>query len=103
MESKPSLDSFGNKCWYDSVNKFELHRENDLPAVEYQNGSKSWYKNGVLHRENGPAMIDTTMKIYSAHYYWFINGTQYNDYNINEMPLSSYFAYVKWKLNVNVT
>jgi len=31
-----------------------LHRE-DGPAVEWYNGSKEWYKNAKLHREDGPA------------------------------------------------
>lgn len=33
-----------------------LHRE-DGPAVEYVNGEKQWYINGLLHRINGPAII----------------------------------------------
>ena len=32
-----------------------LHRE-DGPAVEYDNGDTSWFQNGVLHREDGPAV-----------------------------------------------
>jgi hypothetical protein len=31
------------------------HRE-DGPAVEYANGSKSWWVNGKLHRTDGPAI-----------------------------------------------
>lgn len=31
-----------------------LHRE-DGPAVEYPDGSKYWYLNGFPHREDGPA------------------------------------------------
>lgn len=33
-----------------------LHRE-DGPAIEYNNGDKSYYINGKLHREDGPAII----------------------------------------------
>ena len=33
----------------------ELHRE-DGPAVEYTDGEKHWYKNGRYHREDGPAI-----------------------------------------------
>jgi hypothetical protein len=32
----------------------ELHRE-DGPAIEYPDGTKSWYLHGKLHREGGPA------------------------------------------------
>jgi hypothetical protein len=44
-----------------------LHREYDLPAVEWPDGGKCWYKNGKLHR-NGykPAVeLDNGTK----HYY----------------------------------
>jgi len=42
----------GNKKWY--MNGL-LHRE-DGPAIERVNGRKLWCKNGLLHRENGPAI-----------------------------------------------
>jgi hypothetical protein len=41
----------GTKYWY--LNG-KLHRE-DGPAVEYADGTKHWYLNGNLHREDGPA------------------------------------------------
>jgi hypothetical protein len=34
----------------------EIHHENG-PAVEYFDGTQSWYINGKLHREDGPAVI----------------------------------------------
>jgi len=47
-----------------------LHRENE-PAIEYQDGSRYWYRNGKLHREDGPAVEydDGTKE-------WYINGIQ---------------------------
>lgn len=45
-----SLD--GSKYWYKNS---RLHRE-DGPAVEWATGCKSWYVNGQLHREDGPAL-----------------------------------------------
>ena len=45
-----------------------LHRENG-PAVEYSNGKKEWYKNGELHREDGPAI-----EWKSGNKEWFKNG-----------------------------
>jgi hypothetical protein len=39
------------KQWY---KEGKLHRI-DGPAVEYSNGTKIWYKEGKRHRENGPA------------------------------------------------
>jgi hypothetical protein len=42
----------GSKFWY--LNG-KLHRE-DGPACEYANGEKEWFLNGKLHREDGPAV-----------------------------------------------
>ena len=36
--------------WREPINN-NLHREGDLPALEYSNGDKYWYINGVLHRD----------------------------------------------------
>ncbi len=36
----------------------KLHRDNDLPAVIYTNGTQMWYQHGKLHRDNDlPAVI----------------------------------------------
>ena len=45
-------DFFGSKYW--TLNGL-LHRE-DGPALENANGAKFWYLNGLRHRENGPAV-----------------------------------------------
>ena len=42
----------GDKVWYKDG---KIHRE-DGPAIEYSNGTKGWSKNGQLHRGNGPAV-----------------------------------------------
>ena len=57
----------GTKKWY--LNG-KLHRE-DGPAVEYFNGTKKWYLNGKFHREEGPAVeySNGTKK-------WYLNGKQ---------------------------
>jgi hypothetical protein len=44
--------SNGSKYWF--LNG-KLHRE-DGPAVEHPNGDKYWYLNGKRHREDGPAV-----------------------------------------------
>jgi hypothetical protein len=41
----------GSKVWYLDG---KLHRE-DGPAVEYANGDKFWFRDGKCHREDGPA------------------------------------------------
>jgi len=53
-EHTAKINSKGSKMWY--LNG-ELHRE-DGPAVEHANGSKMWYLNDELHREGGPAVED---------------------------------------------
>lgn len=33
------------------------HRNNDMPAMINANGSQIWFKRGKLHRDDGPAVI----------------------------------------------
>jgi hypothetical protein len=56
-----------NKHWY--VNG-KHHRDNDLPAIEYENGSKEWYVNGIHHRDNGLPAIEYSIGIK----FWYVNG-----------------------------
>ena len=73
MESIKSIDSFGNQFWRNENGK--LHRDDDMPAVIYWNGSKSWFKNGEYHRDgNLPAYIgsDGTQA-------WWKNGLRHRD------------------------
>jgi len=67
-EPAPIIDRWGDKNWCNNAG--QLHRENDLPAVIYENGSKFWYKNGNLHRENDlPAVI-----YLDGYKEWWVNG-----------------------------
>lgn len=43
------------KYYYSDPECTTLHRTNG-PAIEYDNGNKQWYQNGVLHRTDGPAV-----------------------------------------------
>jgi hypothetical protein len=46
-----------------------IHRDGDQPAyVCDKHGYQEWYKNGLLHREDGPALISRYTKR------WYING-----------------------------
>ncbi|MDV7396463.1 hypothetical protein RZS08_34025, partial [Arthrospira platensis SPKY1] len=45
----------------------KLHRE-DGPAIEYADGGKVWYKNNKLHRHDGPAV-----EYASGNKQWFVN------------------------------
>jgi hypothetical protein len=50
-KSTMHVDGEGNEIW--SINGI-IHRE-DGPAVEYVNGDKTWYHDGKIHRSDGPA------------------------------------------------
>jgi len=55
---------FGIKEWYKNGLR---HREDD-PAVEYADGEKEWYKNGLRHREGGPAVESNRYRV------WWLEG-----------------------------
>jgi hypothetical protein len=61
------IDEDGNKRYY--LNGL-LHRE-DGPAVEYVNRSKFWYQNGFLHRIDGPAVM-----FFDGDTYWWFHGQE---------------------------
>ena len=52
QKPKPLEYADGTKAWY--LNG-KLHRE-DGPAYESADGSKEWWLNDKLHREDGPAI-----------------------------------------------
>ena len=60
----------GTKKWYKDG---KLHRENG-PAIEYTSGRKEWYKNGKLHRENKPAIEHA-----NGDKYWYNDGNMHRD------------------------
>ena len=62
--------------WYNLEGKY--HRENG-PALEWVNGSKSWWINGKRHRTDGPAV-----ECADGYEEWWINGTQYSEQSFNE-------------------
>lgn len=37
---------------------YKVHRDNDLPAIIYKNGTRKWYQNGNLHRDNNKPVIE---------------------------------------------
>ena len=55
----------GLKLWYRNG---KLHRD-DGPALAYANGKKAWYQNGQKHREGGPAIIHP-----NGTEHWYLNG-----------------------------
>ena len=63
------IDGAGNIRWYNADD--ERHRE-DGPAVEWADGTKSWYSNGLLHRVDGPAL-----EYNDGRKEWFLNGKRH--------------------------
>jgi hypothetical protein len=75
----------------------EYHSENDEPSVEITIKSKdgtnlvvqsSWHKNGVLHRDNGPA--DESLFGYKR---WLKNGLLHNEHGTAEI----YYHLSEWE------
>ena len=64
----------GSKEWFLNDN---LHRE-DGPAVEWTSGTKSWYLNGRFHREDGPAV-----EYINGDKYWYIDGKELSEEEFN--------------------
>jgi hypothetical protein len=63
---------FEDRKWYlDGV----LHREDDLPAVELNNGTKEWWKNGLRHRDNNLHAIEDS----DGNKEWYKNGERHRD------------------------
>jgi len=71
VEQEPICRLFpdGTKQWY--LNR-KLHRE-DGPAVEYTNGDKCWFINDKLHRLDGPAVESIGDK------QWCLNGKRHRE------------------------
>jgi hypothetical protein len=64
IEYKVKVWPKGKEWWLNGV----LHRE-DGPAIEWANGSKEWWLNGKPHREDGPAA-----EYADGRKEWYLNG-----------------------------
>ena len=64
----------GSKHWF--LND-KLHRE-DGPAIENSDGSKAWYLNDNLHREDGPAIERA-----DGSKHWYLNGKELSKAQFN--------------------
>jgi len=71
-----TVDERGTKSWY--LNG-ELHSE-DGPAIERCDGNRYWYQNGKRHREDGPAVefADGTRV-------WYLHGVPYSEEQFTEL------------------
>ena len=64
MKDGLEIYSTGTKKWYKNN---QLHRE-DGPAIEMSSGDKYWYVNGKLHRIDGPAIEYDNLYYYKGKY-----------------------------------
>jgi hypothetical protein len=64
----PEIDEDGSKSWYLDG---RLHRT-DGPAIENADGSKTWWLNGFLHRTDGAACEWSDGDLW-----WYLNGEKY--------------------------
>ena len=69
-DNGPAVIFKEKKMWY---HYGTIYRENDLPCVEYENGSKEWYSDkNRFHRLGGPARIIFKNGICFKE--WWVNG-----------------------------
>jgi hypothetical protein len=81
------IDRYGNQRWYNADR--ELHRDNDLPAIEYADGGKEWWVNGMMHRgEDLPAAEYEN----GTNKFWWVNGKRHRD---NDLPAIEYVDRIK--------
>jgi hypothetical protein len=80
IEYTVKVDANGDKSWF--LNG-KLHCEHG-PAIEWADGDKSWYLNGELHREDGPAIEwpDGTKA-------WFLNDEELTEAEFNNRMIKS--------------
>jgi len=75
-ENYQAISFDGTKRWFKNG---KLHRDNDKPAVIWSDGEKNWHKDGPLHRDGDkPAVIQANgAKV------WYKNGKCHRD---NDKP-----------------
>ena len=99
LKYRIEVDAYGTRRYYNAAK--QLHRT-DGPAIEYADGSKSWYKNDQYHRTDGPAIdwtcgrkewyqnhkrhrIDGPAIIFEdGHKLWYINGKKLTEAEFNQ-------------------
>jgi hypothetical protein len=83
-------DRINRKEWF--VNS-RLHREADLPAVEYINGKKYWYVNGQRHRESDKPAVEYA----DGYKEWWINDRRHRDGDLPAVERVN--GYKSWFVN----
>lgn len=74
-EETCKTDEGGNKTWYKNG---LIHRDGGLPAIECVNGHRGWYEHGEFHRDGGlPASVWA-----NGSRHWYRHGKHYRDSNL---------------------
>jgi hypothetical protein len=75
-QNGPVVHPDGATVWYtDGI----VHRDNG-PAIERADGTREWYAQGVRHCDNGPAFISA-----DGERRWFHHGKEYTEAEFNDM------------------
>ena len=76
-EDGPVVQADGATIWYKNG---IVHRD-DGPAVELPNGTREWYSEGVRHRDDGPAALISP----DGDRRWFEHGKELTESEFNDM------------------
>jgi hypothetical protein len=87
-ESTLTIDQLGNNFWKNKEGK--LHRL-DGPAVEWIDGTRFWYQNGLRHRLDGPAITNK-----GRYKMWYVHGRHHRE---DGPAFISINGYREWWLN----
>ena len=72
----------GDKFWYKDG---KLHKE-DGPAIDCIDGLRKWWIEGKLHREDGPACEWT-----NGYKEWYLENEEYFEINLNDYVVLDYY------------
>ena len=77
MSDEPTeIDSNGTRIWRNSEG--EIHRDSNVPARIWTDGTLFYYQNGLIHRNGDlPAVIHP-----DGHCQWWQNGDWHRDYDL---------------------
>ena len=85
------IDEYGSKYWKNDKGRY--HRK-DGHAIEWKNGSKQWYINGLRHREDGPAI-----EYANGTKQWWVNG---KPHRIDGPAIEYANGHKEWWVNRNL-
>ncbi len=74
-----------------------IHRE-DGPAIEWNDGTTSWYKKGKIHRLNGPAI-----EYSNGDKEYYINNTRFSEVEYKKLLIKKQYKKLTDKIKNNKT